>query len=91
VEDLVEPDSLVEVPFAQDFKVSVVRHVSNILVISSEEAEFKAQLQVRNNLERDVAILLMRSFRQKFLEAPQAIKQLSEKDFYRKKEDIWTK
>ena len=67
----------------------MVRNVSNILLLDSTEQQFSAQVQLGNNIERDVATLLMRLFSQKFLEAPQAIKQLSEKDFYRKKEEIW--
>jgi len=64
--------------------------VSNILILSSEETQFSAQLQLSNSIERDVATLLMRLFKQKFQEAPKIIKQLSEKDFYRKKEEIWS-
>ena len=32
----------------------------------------------------------MRSFHMKFQEAPDKIKEFSEKDFYRKKEVIWS-
>ena len=90
MDDLIEPETLVEVPYCQDFKVTVVRNVSNILLLDSTEQQFSAQIQLTNNVERDVATLLMRLFSQKFLEAPQVIKQLSEKDFYRKKEEIWS-
>ena len=84
------PEPMVEIPYSKDFKVTVVRHVSNILILSSQEGNFNLQMSLDNNLERDVAALLLRGFNDKFQEAPEKIKELSEKDFYRKKEEIWS-
>ena len=81
---------MVEIPYSPDFKVQVVRHISNILILKSEAAEFSLQMSLENNIERDVAALLLRGFNDKFQEAPDKIRELSEKDFYRKKEGIWS-
>ena len=81
---------MVEIAYTPDFKVQVVRHVSNILILSSKEAGFSLQMSLENNIERDVAALLLRGFHEKFQEAPDKIKELSEKDFFRKKENIWS-
>ena len=57
---------MVEIPYSTDFKVQVVRHISNILIVKSEEAEFSLQMSLENNTERDVAALLLRGFNDKF-------------------------
>ena len=89
MEDLVETEPLAEIAYARDFKVTLIRNVSNIIMLSSDELHFSAQLQLANNVERDVATLLIRGFHQKFQENPNLVKTLSEKDFYKKKEEIW--
>lgn len=57
---------MVEIPYSKDFKVTVVRHVSNILLLSSKEQNFCLQMSLDNNIERDVAALLLRGFNEKF-------------------------
>ena len=37
MDDLIEPETLVEVPYCHDFRVTVVRNVSNILLLDSAE------------------------------------------------------
>ena len=77
---------MVEIPYSADFKVQIVRHVSNILILKSEQTGFQLQMSLENNIERDIAALLLRGFNEKFQEAPDKIRELSEKDFFRKKE-----
>ena len=57
---------MVEIPYSPDFKVQVVRHISNILILKSEAAGFSLQMSLENNTERDVAALLLRGFNDKF-------------------------
>ena len=47
-------------------------------------------MSLENNIERDIAALLLRGFNEKFQEAPDKIRELSEKDFFQKKEKIWS-
>lgn len=35
-----EPEPLLEIAYFSDFKVQLVRHVSNILIVSSKEGAF---------------------------------------------------
>ena len=46
---------------------------------------------VQGNVRRDIITLLIRKFVSKFIEAPDKIKMTSERDFYRKKEEMWNK
>ena len=46
---------------------------------------------VQGNIRRDIATLLIRNFVNKFIEAPDKIKMTSERDFYRKNEEMWNK
>ena len=49
------------------------------------------QIMVQGNIRRDIITLLIRNFVTKFVESPDKIKATSEKDFYRKKEELWNK
>ena len=44
-----------------------------------------------NNVSRDVFTMLVRSLIKRFNETPDQVKLLSERDFYKKKEDLWQK
>ena len=55
-----EPVPLVELEYVSDLKVTIVRHMSNILLISSDIACFKLQINFENNVDRDVVTLLLR-------------------------------
>lgn len=46
-------------------------------------------MSVGGSVERDIVVLLIRGLLEKFKEAPDRVRELSEKDFYRKKEEIW--
>ena len=62
-----KPEPIIEIAYTPDFKVQVVRHVSNILILTSKEPEtFSLQISLENNIERDVAALLLRGFHEKF-------------------------
>ena len=69
--------------------MKVVRHVSNIIIVSSVEACCTLHLSVGSSVERDIVVLLLRGFLEKFKEAPEKVRELSEKDFFLKKEEIW--
>ena len=45
----------------------------------------------QGNIRRDLITLLIRKMINKFLENPDKIKATSEKDFYKKKEELWNK
>ena len=65
--DVNKPEPMIEIAYTPDLKVSVVRHVSNILILTSKEPEaFSLQISLENNIERDVAALLLRGFHEKF-------------------------
>ena len=46
---------------------------------------------VQGNIRRDIITLLIRKFVTKYIENPDKIKATSEKDFYKKKEELWNK
>ena len=46
---------------------------------------------VQGNIRRDIITLLTRKLVSKYLENPDKIKATSEKDFYKKKEELWNK
>ena len=41
-----EPEPLLEIAYFSDFKVQLVRHVSNILIVSSKEGAFTLQISL---------------------------------------------
>ena len=43
-----------------------------------------------NNVERDVVTLLIRGLLDKFKADPERIRELSERDYYKRKEDKWS-
>ena len=82
---------MIEMPFDKDFVLKLVRHETNILIISSATQKFQLQMMVQGNVRRDIITLLIRNFVNKFIESPDKIKATSERDFYRKKEELWNK
>ena len=88
---LKEPEPLIELPFSKDFSIKLARHETNILLISSSEGNFQLQVMVQGNVRRDIVTMLTRKFIDRFIEAPDKIKMTSERDFYRKKEEMWNK
>ena len=82
---------MIEMPFDKDFVLKLVRHETNILIISSATQNFQLQMMVQGNVRRDIITLLIRNFVNKFIESPDKIKATSERDFYRKKEELWNK
>ena len=46
---------------------------------------------VQGNIRRDIITMLTRKLVNKYLENPDKIKATSEKDFYKKKEELWNK
>ena len=66
--------------------------MSNILVVKSpSEQAYSIRLSFENNIDRDVSCLILKAFLQKFSQAPAKMKELGERDFYKKKEAIWSK
>jgi hypothetical protein len=86
---LKESEMIVLLPFAKDVVVKVVRHVSNIAVIASEEHQYSCQVTFSNNQQRDVFTVLIRSLIKRFADTPDQTRLLGERDFYRKKEELW--
>jgi hypothetical protein len=82
---------LIALPFGRDVTLKLVRHVSNILILSSEEQQYACQITFQTNIQRDVFTVLVRSLIKKFNETPDQMRLLSERDFYKKKEDLWQK
>ena len=77
--------------YCKDFTLKLIRHETNILLISSQENNFQLQIMVQGNIRRDIITLLIRKFVTKYIENPDKIKATSEKDFYKKKEELWNK
>ena len=82
---------MIELPFSADFLLKLVRHETNILLLGSVEQDFSLQIMVQGNIRRDIITLLIRKFVNKYIEDPDKIKTKSERDFYRKKEELWNK
>ena len=84
---LIEPVPLIEIPYGDDLKVEIVRHVSNILLLQS--AECVLQMCLASNTDRDLITLLIRNFYEKFKLDPVNIKSHSDQDYYQRKETQW--
>jgi len=82
---------LIALTFGRDVQLKLVRHVSNILIITSEEQQYACQITFQTNLQRDVFTVLIRSLIKKFNDTPDQMRLLSERDFYKKKEELWQK
>lgn len=82
---------LIALTFGRDVQLKLVRHVSNILIITSEEQQYACQITFQTNVQRDVFTVLIRSLIKKFNDTPDQMRLLSERDFYKKKEDLWQK
>ena len=88
---LVEPISLLDIGYETDLKVEIVRHVQETLIISSEEGAFSIKVQFEGPEARDLATLLIRKNNLIFNENPDQVRELSEKEFYARKEHKWIK
>jgi hypothetical protein len=86
-----ENDMLIALTFGRDVQLKLVRHVSNILIITSEEQQYACQITFQTNVQRDIFTVLIRSLIKKFNDTPDQMRLLSERDFYKKKEDLWQK
>lgn len=82
---------LIALTFGRDVQLKLVRHVSNILIITSEEQQYACQITFQTNVQRDIFTVLIRSLIKKFNDTPDQMRLLSERDFYKKKEDLWQK
>ena len=82
---------LIALTFGRDVQLKLVRHVSNIMIITSEEQQYACQITFQTNVQRDVFTVLIRSLIKKFNDTPDQMRLLSERDFYKKKEDLWQK
>lgn len=88
---LKETEMVIALPFGRDLNIKVVRHVSNIVILSSEEQQYASQLTFSDNLSRDIFTSLVRTLIKRFNDTPDQVRLLSERDFYKKKEDLWQK
>lgn len=67
---LKESDMVISLPFGRDVALKLVRHVSNILSIASEDQQFSCQLTFQNNVQRDTFALLVRGLVKKYNDTP---------------------
>jgi chromosome segregation ATPase len=86
-----ETDMVIALPYGKDVVIKVVRHVSNIIIMTSEEQQFACQMTFENNVSRDIFTVLVRNLNKKFNETSDQVRLLSERDFYKKKEELWQK
>ena len=91
-QDLLEPETLLEIDYESDLQVEVVRCVQETIIISSEEGAFSIRVNFSSHEVRDLATLLIRN-RQLEFNSDQTVnkKELSQKDLYTRKENKWNK
>ena len=61
------------------------------MLLCSDEAKFVIKIAVENSFQRDIMAMLIRQIVTKYKEAPDKIREMSEKDFFKKKEEMWSK
>ena len=62
-----------------------MRHVSNLIVVSSQIGQFLFHISLESNTDRDIVTILTRDFVSEFLKSPESVKKKGEKSFYRRK------
>ena len=68
-------EKLLTVSFEIDMEIRVVRHVTNVVIVSSAQAGYSVKIGFQSNVERDVATVVLRSLTGKYKEDPAGVKE----------------